>query len=75
MELEEIVMPTIENALNDWSELERLKVCRKAVTDLLVPEPNLDAVDRDALCELMGYLDEKETEVMTRLHPRLQAGV
>ncbi|TBW58539.1 hypothetical protein EZI54_03915 [Marinobacter halodurans] len=54
-----------------WFELERLTACRQAVTALLVPEPDLHAVNRDNLCQLLGYLDEQEARLIATLQPLL----
>lgn len=65
-------MPEFESAMDGWAELERLQSCRRAITDLLVPEPDLHAVNRDALCQLMGYLDQQEEQLMAQLQPLLK---
>ncbi|ERS04809.1 hypothetical protein Q673_06225 [Marinobacter sp. EN3] len=65
-------MPRFESAMDGWAELERLQSCRRAIADLMVPEPDLSAVNRDNLCQLLGYLDSQEEEVMAQLQPLLK---
>lgn len=64
-------MPTFESARDGWDELERLQSCRKAISDLLIPEGDLHVVNRDALSQLLNYLDEQEGRVMKALRPLL----
>ena len=65
-------MPNIANARDGWDELERLKNCRRAISDLLIPEGDLHIVNRDALSQLLTYLDDQENAVMEQLRPLLQ---
>jgi len=60
------------STMDAWHELERLKNCRRAISDLLVPEGDLHIVNRDALCQLLSYLDEQEEDVMAHLEPLLR---
>lgn len=65
-------MPRFESAMDGWAELERLQSCRRAIADLLVPEPDLHAINRDNLCQLLGYLDQQQEQVMAQLQPLLK---
>lgn len=65
-------MTPTEQAWASWTELERVQRCQQAATDLLVPEPDLHAVDRDALCQLMQYLQENELKLMEKIRLVLQ---
>lgn len=53
--------------LNLLYELDRLQACRKAVSDLLIPESDLHLVDRSALNQLLSYFDDKEAYVIEGL--------
>lgn len=48
-------------------ELEELQACSEAVSDLLCPEPNLQAQQMDRLSLLLGYLNRQRETLMDRL--------
>lgn len=64
-------MSEFVSARDSWDELERLQACRKAISDLLVPEGDLHIVNRDALSQLLSYLDDQEYRAMEALRPLL----
>ncbi|MDG4549881.1 MAG: hypothetical protein P9F19_01520 [Candidatus Contendobacter sp.] len=48
-------------------ELEELQACFEAVSDLLCPEPNLQAQQMDRLSLLLGYLNRQREALMDQL--------
>lgn len=47
-----------------FNELEVLQRCFSAVSDLMIPERDLHAVNRDDLGALLGYLANRMDKVM-----------
>lgn len=50
-------------SLDTLDEIQRLQRCFAALADLMNPEPDLHAVNRDNLALLFGYLSDRLAEV------------
>jgi len=47
-------------------EMRRVSTSLQAVSDLMIPEADLHAVNREALATLLNYLTEKLSELMEK---------
>ncbi len=47
-------------------EMWRVSTSLQAVSDLMIPNADLNGVNRDALATLLAYLTERLTELMTQ---------
>lgn len=54
--------PHCQQRQDPRGELEVIASCMRAVADLMIPEPNLEAVNRDAIATLMGYLSDRNRQ-------------
>jgi hypothetical protein len=64
-------MTDLNNTQAAWEELEILQSCREAISELLIPEPDLHVVNRNSLSLLLSYLDERERKAVANLRQRL----
>lgn len=62
---EDMITTTIsKHELRD--EMSRVSTSLQAVSDLMIPNADLHAVDREALATLVGYLSERLNYLMTK---------
>ncbi len=54
---------TKQVSIDTLDELDRIQRCLSAVADLMNPEKDLHAVNRDNLAILLGYFSERLAEV------------
>jgi hypothetical protein len=53
-----------QNALD---ELRRLQTCLSTLGELMIPDQDLNCINRDGLATLLGYLDEQLQQALAQL--------
>ena len=54
-------------------ELEELQTCFDALSDLLIPDLDLQAIQKDHLAQLVGYLNRRQIALTGRLRGEVLA--